>query len=276
MSHNRALLVGPGGLHGAYSAGVLSVLGRELGPDYFQTVYACSVGVFAATFFVAKQPDTIENTWRQLVCDHQLVHFLNPLFGKEIMDLEYLIKIFSDERSRLDVQAAFSSPTKLVYNLTNYWNGKAVYISPHRDNWQALMKASCALPVINKPIVVGLGRYIDGGVADPLPLDKAFFDGHDELVIVLNRDQYAYSNDQFNLSWWAAWVTPAPISCLLRQVFQRKKQLIKRAATDKRCRIIRPSKKSPLTSMLDTNKSHLNATIDLGKRDAGEFIKTLQ
>ncbi|MFH1207801.1 MAG: patatin-like phospholipase family protein [Patescibacteria group bacterium] len=275
MSHSRALIVGPGGLHGAYGAGVLSVLGRKLEPDYFHTVYACSVGVLTATFFVAKQPDTIENTWRHLVSDRQLVNFLNPLFGKEIMDLEYLIGIFSDDRSRLDTHTAFNSPTKLVYNLTNYRNGKAVYISPHENNWQVLMKASCALPVINQPIVVGLERYIDGGAADPLPLDKALFDGHDELVIIINRDKYAYAGNRFNLSWLASWVTPAPISRLLKNDIQRKRHIIERATSDIRCRIIRPSKKSPLKSLFDTDKRHLNGIIDLGKQDAEAFLRIL-
>lgn len=276
MSHSRALIVGTGGLYGAYSAGVLSVLGRELGPDYFHTVYACSVGVFAATFFVARQPDTIESTWRHLVCGKRLVHFLNPLLGKEIMDLDYLIGIFCDDRSRLDVRAAFTSPTKIVYVLTNYANGKAEYISPQESTWQTLMKASCALPVINKPIMFGSERYLDGGIADSLPMEKAFANGHDEIVIVLNRDQYAYSGERFDLSRWAAWLMPSPISGMLKKDRQRKIELIKTAMSDKRCRIIRPSEKSSLVYLFDTNKSHLNATIDLGKRDAEEFIKTLQ
>ena len=58
----KALIVGSGGLKGAFEAGAVAKLCRVLGPDYFDAVYASSVGVFAATFFVANQPETIENT----------------------------------------------------------------------------------------------------------------------------------------------------------------------------------------------------------------------
>ena len=53
----KALVVGSGGLNGAYSAGVVAELGRQLGPKHFDAVYASSVGVYAATFLVANQPD---------------------------------------------------------------------------------------------------------------------------------------------------------------------------------------------------------------------------
>ena len=94
----KALVTGSGGLMGAYDAGVLVILGRELGADYFDSIYASSVGVFISTFFKSGQSDTIENTWRNLVHSKQLVNFTNPLRGKQVLDLEYLAEIFQDER----------------------------------------------------------------------------------------------------------------------------------------------------------------------------------
>ncbi len=54
MSKKVALILGPGALCGAYGAGMASVLGKYI---YFDKIYGCSVGVFAATFLVTKQFD---------------------------------------------------------------------------------------------------------------------------------------------------------------------------------------------------------------------------
>lgn len=61
----RILILGTGGLAGAYSAGFMAELGRKLGPNYFDEIYAYSVGSYIGTFYISKQPNTIENTWRK-------------------------------------------------------------------------------------------------------------------------------------------------------------------------------------------------------------------
>ena len=40
---------------------------------------------------------------------------------------------------------------------------------------------------MNKPYAVNGREYFDGGVSDPLPVDKAFADGCDKIVAVLTR-----------------------------------------------------------------------------------------
>jgi len=49
-SQKTALIIGPGGLRGAYNAGVAVGLGRALGTDWVDGVYASSVGVYMAAF----------------------------------------------------------------------------------------------------------------------------------------------------------------------------------------------------------------------------------
>jgi predicted patatin/cPLA2 family phospholipase len=98
----RLLFLDGGGLNGAYSAGVIFVLGKYLPKDYFNAIYMSSVGVYAGTFFASGQFDTIENTWRNLVSGKQLINFLNPFIGKEILKLDYLTEIYRNQQSWLD------------------------------------------------------------------------------------------------------------------------------------------------------------------------------
>ncbi|MBI3458782.1 hypothetical protein HY061_00775 [Candidatus Azambacteria bacterium] len=50
----RALVLGPGGLAGAFSGGVVATLGRVLGYNYFSAVYGCSAGAYTGIGFRLK------------------------------------------------------------------------------------------------------------------------------------------------------------------------------------------------------------------------------
>ena len=93
----RALVLGVGGLRGAYDAGVAAALCQTLGHTYFDAIYMSSVGVFAGTFFAANQPDVMEHAWRNYVSGKQLVNYANPLRGRNILNTEYLIDIFKND-----------------------------------------------------------------------------------------------------------------------------------------------------------------------------------
>ncbi len=271
----KALVVGTGGLRGAYSAGAVATLCRELGPDYFDAVYASSVGVFASTFFISNQPDTIENTWRNLVHGRKLVNLLNALRGKPVLDLDYLVKIFQSDESLLNLDDVFRNPTRLVYAVTDYGSGKAVYKCPTRDNIWNLMKASCALPFFHGPVIVDGLTYIDGGLTDPLPIDKARADGYDNIIAVWNKPRSFYVEPRMRVAAnTLALMSSAPIRDLLKD-FKNKMLAADSQLDSDRLRVIRPSQNLPLNSLLDTNKDRLNTVISMGVSDAQDFLRNL-
>ncbi|MFH1235396.1 MAG: patatin-like phospholipase family protein [Parcubacteria group bacterium] len=270
----RALVVGAGGLRGAYDAGVLATLCRKLGPDYFDGVYASSAGSFAATFYVANQPDVIEHVWRDLVHGTKLVDYLNPLFGRNIMDLEYLIEIFTDGESRLDIDAVIRNPARLTYVLTDYSTGTPTYHFPSKDNIFNLLTATAAVPLLHKPVTVGSKQYTDGELSDTLPVIKAISDGYDEVVAVYNKPEGFYVGERYDLfTNLISFFLPPKIAGLVRTLKKRTQQLERDMFMNKRINIIRPAKQLPLVSILDTKKERLNETFDQGVRDAEVFLK---
>jgi len=274
QNKKRALVVGAGGLRGAYDGGVLATLCRKLDPNYFDGVYASSAGSFAATFYVADQPDVIENTWRNLVHGTKLVDYLNPLFGRNIMDLEYLIELFTDGTSRLDVDTVMHSPAKLTYVLTDYVTGSPTYRSPSKENIFTLLTATAAVPLLHKQVVIDKKPYTDGELADTLPVMKALTDGYDEVVAVYNKPEGFYVGERYDLfTNIISFFLPPKIANLLRTLKKRTQQLERDMFMNNRIRIIRPGKQLPLRSILDTNKERLNGAFDQGVRDAEDFLK---
>lgn len=115
-------------------------------------IYTSSVGGYVGTFGASGQTTTIRTTWREHVDGKKLVDLSNIFKRKPILNLDYLEEIFQNEVSMLDVEGVFRSKSKLVYTLTDYSSGKAVYHSPSRDDLFASMKASAALPFVHPPV----------------------------------------------------------------------------------------------------------------------------
>lgn len=264
----RALVVGLGAFYGAYDAGVLATLCRTLGPDYFDTIYASSVGVFAGTFYAANQPDTIENTWRHLVDGKQIVNFFDMLRGREATNITKLVRLFESPQSQLDTRAAFGRGIKIIYTLTDYSTGEPVYREASADNWQILMRASSALPLLNSPVTLEGRRYIDGGLADPLPVQKALADGHDEIVAILNKETGSTIRRFHSLSLLTAVLIPRTLRRLVMTYATRAREIDKHISDNPQITVIRPTRHLPLWHLLDTGKKRINAAFDQGVQDA--------
>ncbi len=258
----KALVVGSGGLKGAFGAGVLAEWCRIFGPNYFDAVFASSVGVFAGTFYLANQPDTIEHTWRHLVDGKKLVNPLNVLFRRAILDLDYLVDAFQEEKSKLDVKAVFESPSRLIYVVTDFDSGEPVYIEPTPQNIFQLMRASSAVPFVYKPVQVDGRTYLDGALSDDLPVEQALAEGFDRVVVITNKPR-GHTKSAFGpFSKFISPFLPSQIQTLLKRDRDRVRndggENLEGVFT------IRPDQNLLLRSAMDSNKHRLNETVQMG------------
>lgn len=275
MNKKRALVIGRGGSLGAYSAGVLTTLCRNLGPAYFDAVYASSIGVFIAAYFVANQPDIIEIILKNFSDGTKVVNFMNPLKRKEILNIDYYLELFKNKKLALNLQNVFNSTTKLYYTLTSYPSGQKKYCSPNEKNIFDLMKASGALPFAHKPVKIGHHYYIDGGLADPLPVAKASNDGFKKIVAVSNYPAEFNFQEKPKISKKImAALSPKAIGALILN-YSLKLHSIESWLKNTDIIVIRPLKQLPLHSILDTNKERLAETFDLGMQDGYAAIKKI-
>lgn len=269
---SNSLVVGSGAMFGAYGAGVCAELGRQLGKEYFDSVYASSVGGFAGTFYVAGQPNIIESTWRGHVDGHKLINFFRIW---KTLKLHYLEEIFQDKRSLLDVEAVFRSRTRLTYVLTRTLDGNAVYRSPNRHDIFRCMSASCATPMLHPAVQLGNEYFIDGAFSDPLPVGEAL-KSDAKLVVVINNKRHDFRIAMpFHIFGLACRVVSRPIARLVHNYEARVRET-HRLLADPRVLVIRPSSPLPLRRAIDTNKARLNATVDLGIKDARNAIDEIE
>lgn len=273
----RALILGSGGLYGSYSAGFVSELCRLMGPNYFDSVYCFSVGTTIGTFYVANQPEVIEQTWRNYVDGTKLTKPYNFLLGKPMLDLDYLISLFKGPSAHLNVKAVMASKVKLNYVLIDYNTGEIVCVRPNKKNIFNLIKAACSLPIVSGPSKVGKKLFFDAAfVRGGLPLFENIAKKHDETIVLLNFP-LGYKPKK---RWWplihlffpiASYFYPKPLQAVFKDKLARFDEPFEYAQKNKNVMIITPNNKIVLGCTADTNKERLNKMIDLGKKDARKF-----
>jgi predicted patatin/cPLA2 family phospholipase len=88
----------------------------------------------------------------------------------------------------LNLEKYLSGTTELWVVTTSARNGQAHYYRIDESNMHDVFTASCALPIAYRdyPMVDG-EPMTDGGVADAIPVIKAYEDGARDITVVLSR-----------------------------------------------------------------------------------------
>ena len=179
-----------GGLRGSFGAGVMDrCLDDGVSFDYGIGVSAGSANV--SSFFAGQKGRNYifytEYTFRpQYMSLHNFLHSHNYL------DLDYIYGSLSNENGEnpLDYDALKASGKEYYAVATNAITDEARYFTiedgMQKNRYDAL-KASCCVPIADQPYMVDGIPYVDGGLADPVPVRKALDDGCDRIVLVLTK-----------------------------------------------------------------------------------------
>ncbi len=180
-----ALVIEGGGLRGAFCAGVLAAWDRLAPrPD---AIYATSAGAPSAAFMATGQIDVAIRLWETKTHAHHLVSPTHWFKGRPLMDVDKLVNHFRGRLS-LDVEQFGNCPTKVFIAVTNCRTATAEYLRLTPGNALDVLTATMALPLAYGRVVNIHGQpYIDGGVVDCIPLERALERGYDHIVVLLTQ-----------------------------------------------------------------------------------------
>jgi predicted patatin/cPLA2 family phospholipase len=180
-----ALIVEGGAMRGAWAAGVLAFL-WERGHRQYDLVYAASSGACSAAYFVAGMWEPGLAIWRELAC--KVVRKTNFLRRKPIIDLAYLVDHVFRQRVPLSIEALQQAPTRFSIVLTDCNTGQPVYFHAQDERVFAALRATSSMPLATRGYDTVDGRpYADGGVSDPIPIQRALQDGATDITVVLTH-----------------------------------------------------------------------------------------
>ncbi len=180
------LVLEGGGMRGIYTTGVLD---RFLDADIrFPYIIGVSAGASHAVSYITRQ----RGRARRVTVDYcTRADYLGPwcllregsLFGMRLLfrEIPFRLDLFDFERFEDYDGEYYAVATDLA-------NGLPSYLAPRRaGELMDALKASCSLPFVSKPVRIGDTLYLDGGIADSIPVRRALDDGCDALVIVLTQ-----------------------------------------------------------------------------------------
>ena len=186
----KATLVLEGGANrGVFTSGVLDYLMEK--DMYMSNVIGVSAGACNAVDYVSKQAGRSRECVIHREKEYDYVYGLKKtLKEKALMDMDMLFDKFPNEIYPFDFETYFASEMECELVVTNCITGDAEYLSEDKDA-ERLMKicrASSSMPLAAPIANVDGIPYMDGGLADSIPIEYALEKGNDKIVVVLTRN----------------------------------------------------------------------------------------
>ena len=202
----------------------------------------------------------------------------NYLFGGSYFNLDYIYGTLgnSDGENPLDYEAYDQNGADFFVVAEEAASGDTVYFTRDdiiKDDCRVLM-ASSSIPGINKPYPIGRKLYFDGALADPVPIQKAFLEGCDRVVLILSKpmsEPFDYKTDVFLANLIRNQYPVSANKLTLRaEKYERSVALANQYASMNRLLMLSPSETFGVTAIKRTKKG-LESLYALGKAD-GEKI----
>lgn len=170
-----------------FSCGVLDgLLEKELYADYLIGV---SAGISFGVSYTSKQYKRNYSIMEKYQNDKRYmgVRHLLDRKNRSYYNLDFVFEEIPNKLLPFDFETFYGRDSECKAVVTRLEDGKPDYLEIPEDNSFQVLRASCALPLLFQPIEIDGVRYMDGGVSDSIPFEKAFEDGCDKIIVILTH-----------------------------------------------------------------------------------------
>ena len=270
MTIKKATLVLEGGAtRGIFTSGALDYLmERDL---YFSDVIGVSAGSCNAVDYVSRQPgrtrDCMIPTDKEGKYYYGIRDFVKE---KSLMNMDLIFDKYPKELLPFDFETYFNSEINCQIVTTNCLTGKAEYMTEDSDNdrLMKLCRASSSMPLLTPIVNIDNVPYLDGGLADSVPIRRAQQMENEKIVVILTKNQ-GYRKSVLSPTMQRVYKRayksyPNLIRTIFRRSFEYNKTMNYLDKLEKRGEIfiLRPQVKP--VSRLERNKETLHAFYEHG------------
>ncbi len=270
-----------GGMRGIFAAGVLDYC-LEAGIKF-----DCCVGVSAGSAnlitYLAGQRERNFQFYHEYSFRKKYMGLGNMIFGGSYFNLPYIYGTLgnSDGENPLDYEAYEKNKASFFVVAEDAVSGNAVYFNRNhikKDDCRVLM-ASSSIPGINKPFEIDGKLYFDGALADPVPIQRAFMEGCDRVVLILSKpmdEPIDYQTDVFLSNLIKNQYPVSARKLMLRaEKYERSIALANQYASMNRLLFIAPNETFGITATKRT-KNGLESLYALGKEEGKKISAWLK
>ena len=258
-----------GATRGVFTSGVLDYLmEQEL---YISHVIGVSAGSCNAVDYVSRQPGRTRDCMILTDKKDDYVHgFRKAIKEKSLMNMDMIFDTYPNETFPFDFETYFQSEIKCEIVATNCLTGKAEYLDERQDRARLmkLCRASCSMPLLTPIVRVDGVPYLDGGLADSVPIQRALTYGNRKIVVILTRNpgyrKKRVSKGMARVYREAYRSYPALLRAIMTRslYYNRTMEQIERLAEEGRIFVLRPQVKT--VSRLERNAEILTGFYEHG------------
>lgn len=181
-----AVLFEGGTFRPIFSCGVMDALLDE--DIMFPYCIGVSAGSADAASYISRQRGRNLEILERYRNDKRYLGKRNLLKEKSMFGVQFVFRDIPNIHVPFDMEAFRAYQGQFIIVTTDAGTGQVHYFTQKDvDEDFEVFHATCALPVILPPATIGGRDYYDGGLSNPIPIDKVLGDGNEKVLIVLTR-----------------------------------------------------------------------------------------
>lgn len=245
LPENTGLVLEGGGMRGVFTDGVLDFfLDHRI---TFPYCVAVSAGACNGLSYKSHQRGRAKTVNIDMLEKYRYIGLKYLWTQHSIFDRKMMYETLPNEIVPFDYDACFADPMKFEMVTTNCLTGKACYLSEDHDAERLIriVKASSSLPYVCPIVWVDRQPMLDGGIADSIPIERAFECGHDFNVVVVtrNRGYRETSRDIKNPKYiYRRFPRLRLLLSKRHAIYNEQLDLIERLEDERRVMVIRPQR----------------------------------
>lgn len=272
-----ALVLEGGAMRGMFTAGVLDLLlAHNIQVDGIVSV---SAGALFGVNYPSKQAGRVLRYNLNLIGNKNYMGLYSWLTTGNIVNKDfafYQVPFYIDP---FDQPTFAQSGTDFYVTVTNIETGQAEYLKIN-DVLQQMeaFRATSAMPLVSKIVELNGKKYLDGGIADSIPLTYCQSLGYDKIIVILTRP-LDYRKTPINTFLFKLFYKNYPhlISAIKNRHinYNQTVENIIKLNQQNEIFVIRPSKTLAI-KRIEQDRQKIQAMYDLGMQDAQQSLPALQ
>lgn len=177
-----------GSFRPVFSCGVMdALLERNI---MFPYCIGVSAGAADAASYISRQKGRNIRVFEKYRNDKRYIGKRNILKDRSVFGVQFVFRDIPNKIEPFDFKTFQQYDGRFLITATDALTGKARYLTQKDvDRRYEAFHATCALPGIIPPAVIDGREYFDGGLSNPIPIDKLVLDGNNKALIVLTRPE---------------------------------------------------------------------------------------
>ena len=180
------LVLEGGAMRGMYTAGILdSFLDNNIKVD---CILGVSAGALFGVNYCSKQKGRALRYNKKYINDSRYMSLKSLITTGNLVNTEFAYHEMPFKLDPFDEETYSKSKTDFYAVVTNIKTGQAEYKKLINCSIQIdELRASGSMPYVSKPVKIGEEKYLDGALADSIPILKCKEMGYEKIIVVLTK-----------------------------------------------------------------------------------------